>query len=227
MRMRQSLKVVGVVALALGMLAACGDGGESKDPDRQGKDLVGAEKLCDGILSKDAVRALQQVTGVTKFQEPAAGDGLSRTAKKLVDEYDQSGVTDQVHDVDLCLIYKPTSSGLSDTEVTFSIAQRKDLDGGKDPSFAKYAVGRQALANSKVAVLYVECASSKMSGSQSSPALLRGELRNRDEPEGDGGKLQKANLTVLNSAGLALSKELGCKGNSGLTESPNLTPLRS
>lgn len=226
MRMPHNLRVIGAVALALGVLAACGGGGDNEDADPQGKDLVSAEKLCDGIFSKNSVRALQDVTGVTKFQSIHTGDGLEGTVKKIVEEYDPDGASPQLHDFDLCLVYKPTSGGLSDIDITFSLNDGKDVGrGGKDPSFAKYKIGREALANTKVAVLYAECVSPKMPGSESSPALLRGELRHRGEPDGSAEKVRKANLTLVNSAALALSKRLECRENAGLSETPNLAPL--
>lgn len=219
-------RVVGTAGLAVGVLVSCSGGEKNKAPDRQSKDLVGAKEICDGIFSPTAVRALQTIAGVKEFQPSNVGDGLEGSVKEIVEEYDPSGVSPRAHDVDLCLVYKPTSGGISDIEITFSLSDAKEAArGGEDPSFVKFPVGLKALAHAKVSVLYTECVSSKMPGSESSPAVLRGELRNRNEPEGSAERLREANLTVLNSAALRLAKELGCEKNAGLSEKPNLRPL--
>lgn len=220
MPMKGFLRSFGAVALVVGVLSACASG----EGDQQRKDLVGAGEICDGIFSKDAARDLRYITGADEFLPFDIGDGTQGTAKKVIDAHGSGGAASQKADFDLCLVYKP-GSDLSDVEVSYSYATAEDVASRSEASyFVRYPLGRKALGHTEKAILYIECVSPELPGSDKDPVYLRGEARSRYEPDGDAEALRKAHLTILNSATLKLAQALGCEKNAGLSPRPDLTP---
>ncbi|GAA3835379.1 hypothetical protein ACFS5L_36530 [Streptomyces phyllanthi] len=210
---RRAWRPGALLAVAV-LLVGCGGGNE----DSSDKQPVKAADLCEGNLSAKAGAAVELITGTKEFQ-PMDLASVKRGAEEIVSDY-QTGST--FEDRDACLIYKSGTSALVDIRVRFSLDDGRFLStSGDAPSVKTYGMGRKALASPRKAVLYIECSSAKMS--ESSPALLRGELLNRDEPEGDAEELRRANLTVLHSVALALTKELGCADDAGLPAKPSFT----
>ncbi|MEU3920002.1 hypothetical protein [Streptomyces sp. NPDC029004] len=218
------VRQVGAVLLALLtplVLAACDDG---KDEPDQSKGSASSKQLCDGALSADSGQAIEAVSGAKEFSQVSSGDGLQGVARSLVEDYSNQGAT-TAKDHTLCHVYSSQSGSGLDLEITYSLADEKSAAvGGEDPEFAKYKIGRKALADTDKAVLYNECASKKLSGSASAPAIIRGQLKHRTEPEGNPQKAPVNNLTILNSASLALAKSLGCEKDGQLVDKPALTP---
>jgi hypothetical protein len=204
-----------VVALALVGLAGCTD--EGGKPGSSAKNPIQAQDLCRGNLSKDAVSAVQLITGGKEFSSLDDSDKPEVLAQAVVDDYLADGVGGKAHR--LCGIYLPGST-LADVGLDVSV---EDGDGVGDSVFAstfkQYDLGREGLASPQKAVLYAECVSEKFAGS---PVMLRGALNNRNEPEGDAEQLRKANLTLLHSVTLALVEQLGCKDKAGLPETAGL-----
>lgn len=142
-----------------------------------------------------------------------------------------TGITEQypgqvgkAKDYGLCQVYATSGEGL-DLEISYSLSDEKSAaSGGEDPAFVKYAIGRKALATVGKAVLYYDCVSAKLPGSAGAPAIIRGELNHRQDPTGNAQEVGERNLTILNSASLALAKNLGCERNGKLVDKPALTP---
>ncbi|NUK86468.1 hypothetical protein [Streptomyces lunaelactis] len=219
------MRQAGVVLLALLVplvLVACDDG---KDESDRSKDSVSSKQLCDGALSGDAGQAMEAVSGANEFSQLSSEDGVQGVAESIAEEYSNQGAA-TAKDHSLCQVYSSQSGAGFDLEITYSLADETSAAvGGEDPDFAKYEIGRKALAKVDEAVLYYECASNKLPGSDSSPAIIRGELKHRHEPEGNPQKLRENNLTILHSASLSLAKNLGCEKNGQLLAKPAFTPV--
>ncbi|MGW0555624.1 hypothetical protein ACWDZ6_15635 [Streptomyces sp. NPDC002926] len=218
------VRQVGAVLLALLaplVLAACDEG---KDGSDHSKDSLSSKQLCTGVLSADAGQAIESVSGVKKFSQLYSEGDLQDVAKSLVEAYSTSADA-WAKDHTLCEVYTVQSGAAFDLEIAYSLAEEKNVAaGGEDPEFTNYKIGRKALVKADKAVLYNECTSKKLSGSESSPAIIRGELKYRTEPEGNPEKVRENSLTILNSASLALAKNLGCEKNGQLVAKPALTP---
>lgn len=203
----------GAPLAAFVLLVGCGSNDEGS-----GDELVKAASLCEGNLSTKARGAMELIAGTKEFL-PLDSSSVKRSAEDIVDDY-LLGSFDK--DRDVCRIHEPGTNEIAEITVQFSLDDGRFLSSsGDDPSFKAYDIGQKALASSKKAVLYVECSSTKLS--DTSAALLRGELLNRDSSEGDTEDLRRANLTVLHSVALALTKELGCADNAGLSTKPSFT----
>ncbi|MER5226759.1 hypothetical protein [Streptomyces flaveus] len=215
--MARGARTAGVLAasmLALAGLAGCSGGSEDSD-----EKSATAGELCEGSLSTDAARAVESISG-SKVFVPYDSSKVSEAAEELI--VDQG--LGETKSRSVCPIYTPSSGDFAAIQILFSVDTGDSLGkSGHAASFKEYAVGRKALASPQKAVLYVECRSSKFTGAENSPVLLRGALNNSDEPEGDTEKLRRANLTVLHSVALALTKELGCADKAGLSTKPSFT----
>jgi hypothetical protein len=161
---------------------------------------------------------LETVTGARKFDPEGTGEGLEGAAETLKSEFDQAGVSKGT-EVELCSVYASASSDLDDVSLEFALDSGEFLDSSEHADeLTPYKVGRKALAGSKRASLYFECASPLLGGQAEKAVILRGELSNRDEPTGDTQQLREANLTLLNAAAFALAGRLQCEQRGGLFE---------
>lgn len=201
----------------LALLGLVGCGGESEGSSEKN---VTAEALCEGNLSADAARAVEDISGAKEFQ-PYGNGKLSDAADDLIADQGMG----ETNDRSICRIHTLNSGDSATIRIRFSVDTGDSLsNSGKATSFEEYNLGREALASPQKAVLYVECRSSKFIGGANSPdVLLRGALDDLDQPEGDAEELRRANLTVLHSVALALTKELGCADNAGLPAKPSFT----
>jgi hypothetical protein len=203
----------GAPLAAFVLLVGCGSNDEGS-----GEKLVKAASLCEGNLSTKARGAIELIAGTKEFL-PLDSSSAKRAAEDIVDDY---LLGSRNKDRDVCRIHKPGTNEIAEITMQFSLDDGQFLSSSSDdPSFKGYDIGRKAQASPKKAVLYIECRSAKMSGNSTN--LLRGELLNRDSPEGDAEDLRRANLTVLHSVALALTKELGCADNAGLSTNPSFT----
>ncbi|GAB2972612.1 hypothetical protein GCM10023080_040900 [Streptomyces pseudoechinosporeus] len=203
----------GAPLAAFVLLVGCGSNDEGS-----GDEPVNAASLCEGNLSTKARGAMELIAGTKEFL-PLDSSSAKRAAEDIVDDYLLGSLNKER---DVCRIHAPGTTEIAEITVQFSLDDGRFLSGsGDDPSFKAYGIGRKALASPNKAVLYVECSSAKLS--DTSATLLRGELLNRDSPEGDAEDLRRANLTVLHSVALALTKELGCADNAGLSTEPSFT----
>ena len=189
------------------LLAGCGSNDESS-----GEKPVKAASLCEGSLSPKARGAMELIAGTKEFL-PLDSSSAKRAAEEIIDDY---LLGSRNKDRDVCRIHEPGTNEIAEITMQFSLDDGKFLSSsGDDTSFKAYDIGQKSLASPKKAVLYIECRSAKLS--DTSANLLRGELLNRDSPAGDAEDLRRANLTVLHSVALALTKELGCADNAGLS----------
>ncbi|MEV6654125.1 hypothetical protein [Streptomyces sp. NPDC051219] len=150
---------------------------------------------------------------------------MAAAAEKLASDYAGWNGSAAPDELDLCSVYKG-EDGLSDARIRVGLDDGKFIDSDDHaPTLHPYAMGRKALAGARRSYLHFECVSPRMDGSDKKPALIRGEMFNRNVPEEGSVALREASLVALHSAALALAKELGCKDNGSLAEKATLKPV--
>ncbi|WP_432155622.1 MULTISPECIES: hypothetical protein [unclassified Streptomyces] len=171
---------------------------------------------CAGALDENAVAAAAALIDATRVRTSTASGGMTGAAKALVSEYRKNGISEGSK-IGVCWIYR-SSKDLSDITVSFSFATQIP-DAKKTASvFTPYKMGALALAGNQSAALYMRCTSSEFDPDGSKESfLIRGETRNRYEPDGNDVAVQKRNLTVAHSVSFAMAKALRCENNAGLS----------
>ncbi|MCF3182062.1 hypothetical protein IPZ70_19245 [Streptomyces polychromogenes] len=81
----------------------------------------------------------------------------------------------------------------------------------------EYDLGRNALAISRQAKLFFDCASVRLAG-LGRPVPVRAVVDVSDGLDGDQPALREANLAVVHSASLAMARELGCEDHGNLPD---------
>lgn len=189
--------------------------------------LLDASEVCDGTLSRDAVRSLELLTGENKFKE-LREPGIKEVADDISEEFaSRHGTDGSIWDRHtFCSIHEGKSRSDLDASITFNIENRRDLESEEyDPDFDVYNMGRISLSSADEAVIYFNCSSPRMKNSVLAPSLIRAEFVNSQDPVIEKEEEKKANLKILHSAALALAKELRCEENGGLPGAPVLTPV--
>ncbi|MEV4976262.1 hypothetical protein [Streptomyces scopuliridis] len=224
MRIGNATRAAGaVLAFSLGV-SACGGGGEEEGP----RFVVGAEKLCDGILSGDMARAVEAMVG-TKTLWRTGNDALEDTASAIKDFYaDSPDGRKYVGSKDFCR-FAGYTRGAGQMDINFGIYRADDaLTTGHSAREHPYRLGKRALAGFDASRLYFECVSPQMDGSDEQPARINASSR-LSGPQGwrveDTRATREANLTILHAAALAVAKKLGCENNAGLPEKVVLEPI--
>ncbi|MFI8502448.1 hypothetical protein ACIGFK_28680 [Streptomyces sp. NPDC085524] len=207
-----ALAVVGAV-----LLAGCsGDGAEPSGPT----ELTAAQVCPGGMLGPDAVRGLEKVTGATVFAPPENGEskGVPGVADLLVAGYAKAGAS---LGGPVCKATPLDDKNRRKASVSFEIQSDLQRTGEHSESgqgrYWEYDLGRNALAISRQAMLFFDCASTRLGGLEKvvpvAASVSVSEGSKGDEPE-----LREANLAIVHSAALAMAKELGCKDNGGLPD---------
>ncbi|MER5490332.1 hypothetical protein [Streptomyces sp. NPDC002490] len=205
-----------VVGLALFALMGCSAAGDSKE---QEEDSVAAGRLCGGVLSKEAGKALELITDVSRFR-PSADESTVRAAARNLVRAGESSVTGYG---DVCRI----SSPLDDFQVRSTWRLSNVLGKPMSPTsrFTKLPMGEGSGVDSNAAFLTFACY--KKDDLKVTPdyvtidaLIARKEVNARDDLRA----LKDAYGTLVHSLALAMAKELGCKDNGGLKPEPSLTP---
>ncbi|MBT2461699.1 hypothetical protein J7E92_08575 [Streptomyces sp. ISL-63] len=169
-------------------------------------------------------KTVEAVAGTTSF-ERRVGGGMARVIEKIKEGYasDRTWSTSE----ELCQISGKGVGSRERPSLSFSIYAPQDVGDPRNPEGTRlFALGKEAVANTRSAGLYFECMSPRLEGSERVPARIRGGL-GKAQDRGDAVNNLVANLTVLHAASLAVAKELECEGNGGLPEKldPELQPL--
>lgn len=230
MRGRRAVRVA-AVAFGIGaVVVGCGgDGGGGGDKPAQPR-TIAAGAACRGAVSPRAAKAVEFLTGVTRFAPDAPGDDPARAASALADTYVPGTASDSAEQV--CSIDDPTQVGNSYLSIDLRFGSVDESNGvGASADLVRYAVGRSAFTKPGFADLYFNCVSDKLPGStKGKPAIVAAALqtgptvRGKYRPKSAAKALGEANLTVVNSVALKVARQLGCADNGGLTETPALKP---
>lgn len=210
--MIKSLKIAPVLIAAVLVMTGCQDG-ESKGGSSASQSP--AALSCDKVLSTQAKEAMKRVAGISASTEAVFIGDVQRTADELVGQYD-AGVNDPNADIDFCGAHRG-SSGLASAFVRFSLPQEVPEEGKVASIFKEYSMGKAALAAAKVGVLYFECSSEKFGGGAGTAVLVRGEVRSSYEATESEAAAREDNLRIVYESSRALSGQLQCKSNSGLS----------
>ncbi|MFE7572360.1 hypothetical protein ACFU76_36400 [Streptomyces sp. NPDC057539] len=212
-----------MLVLSLGV-SACGGGGEDEEP----RFVVGAEKLCDGILSGDVARSVEALVG-TETLWRTGNDVLEDTASAIKDFYAESpDGRKYVGSKDFCR-FAGYSRGAGQMDINFGIYRAEDvLSTGHSAQEHPYRLGKRALAGSGASRLYFECVTAQMEGSDEQPARINVSSKISGPPgwkSEDTRAVREAHLSVLHATALAVAKKLGCENNGGLPEKVVLEPM--
>lgn len=206
-----------VPLLAIGMLlGGCG----ADEPDQAPRELTGSEVCPGGLLTADAVRALNLLTAGAAFKPPPRDvQDVSSAARALVQGFQANG---ESHVDAVCEARPVDSMNRHVVFVSFEIeseATRKyEHSESGQGYYWEYDLGRNALANARQARLYFDCVSTRLGGPEKSvPIAARASVGDMSSTTVDAAP-REANLTIVHSAARAMAKELGCKDGGGLPE---------
>ncbi|MFG2812953.1 hypothetical protein [Streptomyces sp. NPDC048410] len=215
------LSAVVVGSLFLGATGCGGDG----DNDGLPKDnkVVAGTQLCGGrAISADAARALEVITGTSRFEASSKSYTVARASSDLA--LATPGLTAGREDA--CRVFKPTGTRQFQLRITWRLAENAPTD---EPAAAKFTVlkmGDETLAAADMAYVYFTCRSDKLVGSGGEAHVVIGveHWAVAEYPEDNVKALKDAYATVAHSFSLAMAKELRCENNGGLPVKPVLDP---
>ncbi|MBT2480985.1 hypothetical protein [Streptomyces sp. ISL-94] len=203
----------------MGATLLVGCGGDDDEPSGPAE-LSAAEVCPGGMLGPDAVRGLEKVTEATVFAPPENGEnpGVTWVAGVLARGYAKAGGS---LGGQACRATPLDEKNRRKVSVTFEIQSELQRTGENSESgkghYWEYDLGRNALAISRQAQLFFDCASSKLAGPDKAvPVAASVSVANGSEANEL--ELREANLAIVHSAALAMAKELGCKDNGGLPD---------
>lgn len=216
-RTRMHRFLCAAVAGSLAFLAAgCGDGDDGKAVD----EYVTADELCGGrAVTKDAVKALEVITGKNRFAASGEDSTVAAAAEKLTG-LARLSARDKG---DICWVFPEDSANELRIRWEFRNAAPK---GPPHPKFTLFPMGVEAGAAYETGYVTFAC-DYKDQPDYFKPAYISAWVEPIVLPkslEGDEKELEIAQVTVAHSFALALSKELGCAGNAGLKAEPSLIP---
>ncbi|MEV3869937.1 hypothetical protein [Streptomyces sp. NPDC049906] len=182
---------------------------------------MAAERLCGGVLSKEAGKALEVITGVSRF-EASGEDSTVRAAARALTREGESSV---FGNGDICRIFSPSDGTSEGIRVTWELSNVRSKPSTSTSRFTLLPMGVESATASNVAFLTFACYEKE--GVDSTPEYVTIDAQSTGrvvEPEGDAQALKDAYATLVHSFSLAMAKELGCKDNGGLKSKPSLTP---
>lgn len=214
-RTRTRRLLCAAVAGSLALLATgCGD-----DPEGKAADIVTADRLCGGgAVTKGAAKAVEVITGETRFEASGEMSDIAVAAKELTRE----AVPAAYGYGDICRLYP--EAPVDELRVTWRLSNMPP----KRPAASEFTIlpmGEKAGAAHDTAFVTFPC-------SHEEHPLARPDYISiwvsatgmPTEPEGDVRPQKNAYVTVAHSFALAMAKELGCEDNGGLKPKPSLIP---
>lgn len=206
----------GAVGGALTLLATgCSDGADGKPADVS----VTADKLCGGgVVTEDGAKALEVITGETRFT--ASGD--NSTVTDAAEELTREAMTSTQERGDICRIYP--YAPVDELRVRWVLMGTAPT-GTPDPKFTRLPMGERAGAAHDTAYVAFACGHKDRPGS--SPDHISAWVEATGvptRPEGETRPQKNAYATLAHSFALALAKELKCDSNGGLKPRPSLIP---
>ncbi|MFG2170413.1 hypothetical protein ACGFMO_03340 [Streptomyces niveus] len=190
-------------------------GGCSDDADGKPADVsVTADKLCGGsAVTKDAAKAIEFITGETRF----IASGENSTVTDAAEELTREAITSTHKRGDICRIYP--YAPVDELRMRWELMSNAPT-GTPDPKFTRLPMGERAGAAHDTAYVTFACG-------RNQPDYISAwaESTGRPtEPEGDERPLKNAYATLAHSFALAMAKELDCADNAGLKPKPSLIP---
>ncbi|MFD6200226.1 hypothetical protein ACWCQF_01550 [Streptomyces rubiginosohelvolus] len=216
--LRDGLVAITVVgSMALG---AAGCAGGDDDAPKEGGEFVAGTFLCGGqAVSDQAGKALEVITGSSRFEESDETSTVVHAARELSEKFTSSATGDG----DICTVFAEDAKQSDRLEVTWELTGGPP-EGEPASKFRVLRMGERALAAPDAGVVQFACRNEKLLGSQPAHVDIGVERWSPEEPEGDPEKLMDAYATVAHSVSLAMAKKLGCENNGGLEPRPVLDP---
>ncbi|MGW3329264.1 hypothetical protein ACWDF9_01760 [Streptomyces rubiginosohelvolus] len=216
--LRDGLVAITVVgSMALG---AAGCAGGDDDAPKEGGEFVAGTFLCGGqAVSDQAGKALEVITGSSRFEESDETSTVVHAARELSEKFTSSATGDG----DICTVFAEDAKQSDRLEVTWELTGGPP-EGEPASKFRVLRMGERALAAPDAGVVQFACRNEKSLGAQPAHVDIGVERWSPEEPEGDPEKLTDAYATVAHSVSLAMAKELGCENNGGLEPRPVLDP---
>src|SRR5690606_31605154 len=216
----------GVLAglLCLGS-AGCSEGREESRDPKIPKDykVVAGTELCGGnAISVEASRALELITGESRFEASAEEYTIARAADDVVNAYPDLNVGRQ----DICGVYTPIGKPSFEIKISWD-ASPSPPTGSPASKFTELRMGERTVAAADKAMVFFSCRGTRLPDSLGLAHLIV-MVQHWAVPrefEGDVKALKDADATVAQSVALAMAKELRCEGNGGLPEKPVLDPV--
>lgn len=216
----------GVLAglLCLGSAACSGgqkEGGNPKVP-KDYKVVAGTE-LCGGdAISVEASRALELITGMSRFEASTEKYTVARAAEDIVDAYPDLNVGRR----DICGVYPPIGKPGFEIRISWG-ASSSPPTGSPASKFTELKMGERTVAAADKAMVFFSCRGARLPDSLGLAHLIimveRWAIPR--ESEENVKALKDAYATVAHSVALAMAKELRCQKNGGLPERPVLEPV--
>ncbi|WP_405795404.1 hypothetical protein [Streptomyces sp. NBC_01506] len=215
-RTRTHRLLCAAVAGSLAFLAAgCGDSDDGKAVD----DYVTADKLCGGgAVTKDAAKALEVITGETRF----AASGTYSTVADAAEVLTREAVPAASGRGDICRLYP--EAPVDELRVTWDLSNMPWSGEPAAPKFTILPMGERAGAAHDTAYVTFPCSHKEHPLARPDYISVWVEARRPTEPEGDVRPLKNAYVTLAHSFAQAMAKELGCENNGGLKPKPSLIP---
>ncbi|WP_329076445.1 hypothetical protein [Streptomyces niveus] len=198
------------------LAGGCGDSDDGKAVD----DYVTADKLCGGgAVTEDAAKALQVITGDTRF----AASGTYSTVADAAEELTREAVPAASGYGDICRLYP--EAPVDELRVTWDLSNMPPREGAAS-EFTILSMGEEAGAAHDTAFVTFPCSHKEHPLARPDYISVWVEATGRPtEPEGDVRPQKNAYATVTHSFALAMAKELGCEENGGLKAKPSLIPV--
>ncbi|MFE3116596.1 hypothetical protein [Streptomyces niveus] len=215
-RTRTHRLLFGAVAGALAFLATgCSDDADGKPADVS----VTADKLCGGgVVTEDGAKALEVITGETRF----AASGKYSTVADAAEELTRETMSSAYERGDICRIYP--DAPVNELRIRWEL-DNVIREGPPHPQFTVLPMGEEAGAARDKAYVTFTCGQKDQPDSSPDHISAWAQATGRPtEPEGDVRPLKNAYATLAHSFALALAKELGCEDNGGLKPEPSLVP---
>lgn len=203
--------------VAATLVSGCGDGERA---DTGPSEVFAAEVCSEGLLSPDAVRALELLTGgATPFKPPKNVGDVAWVAGVLERGYAKMGGS---LGGTVCRATPADPKNHHDLSVSFEIEHELTRTGEQTESgkgyYWEYDLGRSALVLPDGGRLFFDCTSDRLAGPDKA-VPIKASVSLREAPTAaDPRALREANLTIVHSAARAMAKELGCKDGGGLPE---------
>ncbi|MFE6287440.1 hypothetical protein [Streptomyces sp. NPDC057877] len=174
-------------------------------------------------MSAEASKALEVITGTSRFGTTAAKSTVAQAATVLATSWPVP--TTGTGRGDICRVYTAADEVDFPLRVTWRLVDGPPT-GAPAPNFTVLKMGEETLAAVDKAYVQFACRSGKLGGLTTDVHVVIG-VEHWDvpkEPEGDAKALKDAYATVAHSFSLAMAKELRCEENGGLPAKPVLEP---
>jgi hypothetical protein len=219
--------IVGL-AMAVSLVAGavgCGEDEKSRTEEAW-EQSVPPEQLCGGAVSAEAGKALELITGSTRFEASAERYTVAHASEQVTGIVSGSLPGPPGNKGDLCRIYTPVGTPGYEHRVTWRLSYTGGRGGAEPRSdFTPLDIGSWAATSHDEAYVEFPCRSKKLINTAQSPVYIEMNVMRRGvptEPGDDADVLKKAYAAVTHSVARAMAKRLACEGDGGLTAQPSL-----